>query len=304
MKLSKLCGNDAKDIAFLGRQQMLKLCHIKKSFKSKEVLKDVSFSVREGEIVCLLGNNGAGKTTIINCILRMIKTDEGSIFLDDKNIREYKNAEYFSKVNALLESSVNIYDYLTGRQNIDYFAGLMNMDKKDPKIQKYISLFELQEHIDKPAGEYSRGMQQKLALVIALMSSPQLLLLDEPTLGLDIKSKLSVIHILNEIIREEKIGVILTTHQMDVVQKLNSRILILKDGVVSEFDEKKYENDTTYSVSYLKDGLVVKEDVDGSFREIFDRYHSETEIIEIRKKEKDIEEIMAEVLDESDQGRI
>lgn len=283
---------------------MLKLCNIKKTFKNKNVLKDVSFSVKEGEIVCLLGNNGAGKTTIINCILRMIKTDEGSIFLDDKNIREYKNAEYFSKVNALLESSVNIYDYLTGRQNIDYFAGLMNMDKKDPKIQKYISLFELQEHIDKPAGEYSRGMQQKLALVIALMSSPQLLLLDEPTLGLDIKSKLSVIHILNEIIREEKIGVILTTHQMDVVQKLNSRILILKDGVVSEFDEKKYENDTTYSVSYLKDGLVVREDVDGSFREIFDRYHSETEIIEIRKKEKDIEEIMAEVLDESDQGRI
>lgn len=250
------------------------------------------------EIVCLLGNNGAGKTTIINCILRMIKADSGTILLNGRDIRKYTNAEYFSNVNALLESSVNIYDYLTGGQNIDYFAGLMNMDKKDSQIDKYIQLFGLEEAIDKPAGEYSRGMQQKLALVIALMSSPQLLLLDEPTLGLDIKSKLSVINALNEIIKTEKMSVILTTHQMDVVQKLNSRILILKDGVVSDFDKGQYEEKDLYSVSYVNHNLVEQAVVEGSFNEIYNQY-CKYEIVEIKKKERDIEELMAEVLDET-----
>lgn len=277
---------------------MLEIKNIKKSFGNKEVLRDVSFSVREGEIVCLLGNNGAGKTTIINCILRMIKADSGTILLNGRDIRKYTNAEYFSNVNALLESSVNIYDYLTGRQNIDYFAGLMNMDKKDSQIDKYIQLFGLEEAIDKPAGEYSRGMQQKLALVIALMSSPQLLLLDEPTLGLDIKSKLSVISTLNEIIKTEKMSVILTTHQMDVVQKLNSRILILKDGIVSDFDKEQYEERDLYSVSYINHNSVEKAVVEGSFNEIYNQY-CKYEIVEIKKKERDIEEIMAEVLDET-----
>ena len=277
---------------------MLEIKNIKKSFGNKEVLKDVSFSVGEGEIVCLLGNNGAGKTTIINCILRMIKADSGTILLNGRDIRKYTNAEYFSNVNALLESSVNIYDYLTGRQNIDYFAGLMNMDKKDSQIDKYIQLFGLEEAIDKPAGEYSRGMQQKLALVIALMSSPQLLLLDEPTLGLDIKSKLSVISTLNEIIKTEKMSVILTTHQMDVVQKLNSRILILKDGIVSDFDKEQYEERDLYSVSYINHNSVEQAVVEGSFNEIYNQY-CKYEIVEIKKKERDIEEIMAEVLDET-----
>lgn len=277
---------------------MLEIKNIKKSFGNKEVLRDVSFSVREGEIVCLLGNNGAGKTTIINCILRMIKADSGTILLNGRDIRKYTNAEYFSNVNALLESSVNIYDYLTGRQNIDYFAGLMNMDKKDSQIDKYIQLFGLEEAIDKPAGEYSRGMQQKLALVIALMSSPQLLLLDEPTLGLDIKSKLSVISTLNEIIKTEKMSVILTTHQMDVVQKLNSRILILKDGIVSDFDKEQYEERDLYSVSYINHNSVEQAVVESSFNEIYNQY-CKYEIVEIKKKERDIEEIMAEVLDET-----
>ena len=184
---------------------MLEIKGLKKSFKAKEVLKNLNLSINEGEIVCLLGNNGAGKTTLINCILRMLQADAGSIFLEGRDISTYKNEEYFSKVNALLESSVNVYDYLTGWQNIEYFSGLQNIDSGNEKIKTYISLFELKEAIHEAVGTYSRGMRQKLALLIALMSSPKLLLLDEPTLGLDIQSKLSVIQTLNTIIKTEKI---------------------------------------------------------------------------------------------------
>ena len=279
---------------------MLEIKGLKKSFKAKEVLKNLNLSIKEGEIVCLLGNNGAGKTTLINCILRMIQADAGSILLDGRDIFTYKNEEYFSKVNALLESSVNVYDYLTGWQNIEYFSGLLKLDSENEKIKTYISLFELEEAIHEAVGTYSRGMRQKLALLIALMSSPKLLLLDEPTLGLDIQSKLSVIQILNTIIKIEKISVLLTSHQMDVVQKLQSRILILKDGVVHEFDKTDYEDKDLYMVSFIKDNVPECDTVRGSFQDIYQSYYKKYEILEIRKKERDLEEILLEVFHETD----
>ena len=279
---------------------MLEIKDLKKRFKAKEVLKNLNFSINEGEIVCLLGNNGAGKTTLINCILRMMQADSGSILLDGRDIFTYKNREYFSRVNALLESSVNVYDYLTGWQNIEYFSGLLNIDSGNEKIKTYISLFELEEAIHEAVGTYSRGMRQKLALLIALMSSPKLLLLDEPTLGLDIQSKLSVIQILNTIIKTEKIAVLLTSHQMDVVQKLQSRILILKDGVVHEFDKTDYEDKDLYLVSFIKDNVPECDTVRGSFQDIYQSYYKKYEILEIRKKERDLEEILLEVFHETD----
>lgn len=279
---------------------MLEIKGLKKSFKAKEVLKNLNLSINEGEIVCLLGNNGAGKTTLINCILRMLQADAGSIFLEGRDISMYKNEEYFSKVNALLESSVNVYDYLTGWQNIEYFSGLQNIDSGNEKIKTYISLFELEEAIYEAVGTYSRGMRQKLALLIALMSSPKLLLLDEPTLGLDIQSKLSVIQILNTIIKTEKIAVLLTSHQMDVVQKLQSRILILKDGVVHAFDKTDYEDKDLYTVSYIKDSVMESDTIRGSFQDIYQSYYGKYEIMEIRKKERDLEEILLEVFHETD----
>jgi len=278
---------------------MLEIKGLKKSFKAKEVLKNLNLSINEGEIVCLLGNNGAGKTTLINCILRMLQADAGSIFLAGRDISTYKNEEYFSKVNALLESSVNVYDYLTGWQNIEYFSGLQNIDSGNEKIKTYISLFELEEAIHEAVGTYSRGMRQKLALLIALMSSPKLLLLDEPTLGLDIQSKLSVIQILNTIIKTEKIAVLLTSHQMDVVQKLQSRILILKDGVVHEFDKTDYQDKDLYMVSFIKDNVPECDTVRGSFQDIYQSYYKKYEILEIRKKERDLEEILLEVFHET-----
>ena len=279
---------------------MLEIKGLKKRFKAKEVLKNLNLSINEGEIVCLLGNNGAGKTTLINCILRMLQADAGSIFLEGRDISTYKNEEYFSKVNALLESSVNVYDYLTGWQNIEYFSGLQNIDSGNEKIKTYISLFELKEAIHEAVGTYSRGMRQKLALLIALMSSPKLLLLDEPTLGLDIQSKLSVIQTLNTIIKTEKIAVLLTSHQMDVVQKLQSRILILKDGVVHAFDKTDYEDKDLYTVSYIKDSVMESDTIRGSFQDIYQSYYGKYEIMEIRKKERDLEEILLEVFHETD----
>ena len=131
------------------------------------------------------------------------------------------------------------------------------------------------------------------------MLSPKLLLLDEPTLGLDIKSKNSVIDNLNHLVKEKGMAVILTTHQMEVVQKLNSRVLILKDGVVRNFSENVQDTALSYVVSYMKDGNIVEEEVEGEFSEVYNSY-SDKEIVEIVRKKKDMEEKVMEALDESD----
>ena len=175
---------------------------------------------------------------------------------------------------------------------------MSKIDSKSPEIEKYIDDFELREAINKPVGEYSRGMQQKLALIIALMQSPKLLLLDEPTLGLDIKSKNAVIDKLNQLVNEKKMAVILTTHQMEVVQKLNGRVLILKDGSVKVFSDIIEEEVSGYIVSYVKDGKIVEEFVEGNFSEVYDSFQDE-DIVEIVKKKKNMEEKVMEALDES-----
>ena len=157
----------------------------------------------------------------------------------------------------------------------------------------------MQSDIHKAAGNYSRGMQQKLALIIALMGSPKLLLLDEPTLGLDIESKLAVIEILKTVVQEEKIAVILTTHQMEVVQKLSGKIILLKDGKVITLDsvEKQIKN-SVYTISYIEKDQVKQVTVEGKFQDIYQRYSSK-DIVEIKKNEIDIEKIILEVLSEA-----
>ena len=105
---------------------------------------------------------------------------------------------------------------------------------------------------------------------------------------------------MNTIIKTEKIAVLLTSHQMDVVQKLQSRILILKDGVVDEFDKTDYEDKDLYIVSYIKDNKLESDAVRGSFQDIYQSYYGKHEIMEIRKKERDLEEMLLEVFHETD----
>lgn len=109
---------------------MLKIDRINKKYNEKHVLEDVSFVIKQGEIVTLLGANGSGKTTVINCILKMIKPNSGNILYMGKNIFNIKNKNYFKDISVLLESSSNVYDCLTGMQNIKYFCGLSRLNLK------------------------------------------------------------------------------------------------------------------------------------------------------------------------------
>ncbi|MDO4661622.1 MAG: ABC transporter ATP-binding protein [Tissierellia bacterium] len=284
---------------------MLEVKNITKKYDNKEVLKDVSFDVKNGEIVTILGKNGAGKTTILNSILKMIKIDSGEIIFDERNIFSLKNKQYFKDVSAVLESSVNVYNYLTGMENIEYFCGLSNIDlnKKENKdlVYKYAKLFKLEDDLYKKVDFYSRGMQQKLAIIIALVVKPKLLLLDEPTLGLDIESKWTMIDFIKKVVKENNISIILTTHQIEIVRSLNSRVVLLKDGKSYEYELIDFLTGfkDEYIITYIDDynNLVTKK-TDCSIKEIIEKY-KDYDIKEIRKVDMDIEKIVMEKLNES-----
>lgn len=161
---------------------MLKLEKIRKSFKNNLVLKDVSFTVDTGEVVGLVGLNGSGKSTIIRIISGLIIQDNGTIENDFKNI------------GVLLEGSRNIYHFLTVRENIKYFSILNNIEDAyvENFMNKYITLFGLEDKLDEEVGNLSRGMIQKVSIMILLAQNPDIIIMDEPTLGLDIISTIQI----------------------------------------------------------------------------------------------------------------
>ena len=282
---------------------MLEIKNVVKSFSDNVILNDISLSIEENGVVTLLGANGAGKTTLINCILKLYNVDSGKILFDGVNISDIKNSKYYSDVSVVLESSDNVYDYLSGMDNVKYFMGLSKIKYVDYKenLKHLLKLFELDKHMNKKVGNYSRGMRQKLAIIIALLSKPRLLILDEPTLGLDIKSKYNVLKILKEIIKSTKISILLTTHQTETIEMLDSKLLFLINGKI-----KKYENiesiltdDFEYEIKYFDECKNLKVEVfkNVSFEEIYKNFKN-FEIISIHKKEKNIEQVIMEKLDE------
>lgn len=274
---------------------MLEVCNLKKSFNNKKVLEDVNFKLKPGEIVCLLGKNGSGKTTIINCILKMLKQDSGHIFLDGLNIDEYDSKRYFSNISSLLESSINVYNYLTAMENIEYFSGLLDINIDYDYINFLLDIFSLSECKDKNVGTFSLGMRQKLAIIISLLSEPKVLLLDEPTLGLDIESKISIIKILKNLAINKNISILITTHQIDVVEKIKGRVILLKSGKIENFSLNKFKS--KFLLKYKYNSEIITREVDSDLIDILTNIKLEN-LIEISKLDVNLEDIVMEKLNE------
>lgn len=229
---------------------MLKLEKIRKSFKNNLVLKDVSFTIDTGEVVGLVGLNGSGKSTIIRIISGLIIQDNGIIENDFKNI------------GVLLEGSRNIYHFLTVRENIKYFSILNNIDDAyvEDFMNKYITLFGLEDKLDEEVGNLSRGMIQKVSIMILLAQNPDIIIMDEPTLGLDIISTIQIREIIQDIVEEKNKTVLIVSHDTKLLDSVADRILFLKDGKIEADIEKenlKLNKDSEYLVYYygMEDGL-------------------------------------------------
>ncbi len=201
----------------------------------------ISFSVRRHEVVGLLGPNGAGKTTTIKSICTILRPTSGEIWIDGADaIRNPRAA--LERVTAVLEGNRNIYWRLNVRDNLEFFAGLQGQSLRSVKsyIDELIELFNLKEKVKEQARTLSRGMQQKLAVACALVKRTPILLLDEPTLGLDVETSYELRWILKKMADEGQRTILLSSHDMNVVQDICERVIIINHGKIVVDD--KIEN--------------------------------------------------------------
>nr|WP_269189868.1 ABC transporter ATP-binding protein [Streptobacillus moniliformis] len=197
-----------------------------------------------------------------------------------------------------------MYYYMTGLENILYFGSLYGYSKEKilNNVNNWIDLFDLRDDINEKLSIYSRGMIQKLSIIIALINKPKLLLLDEPTLGLDVYSKRKMMDMIKILSEKENITIILTTHQMDIVEYLDSKLILLDKGevvYVGRIDDLKTKYTTKqYIVKYSIDDITYEEKIlKENFEEIYMYLKSKKvdEIYEIKKYEKSLEELILEM---------
>lgn len=237
-------------------QKVLELRNVSKKRGRVQVLKDISFSISRGEICGLVGKNGAGKTTLIKIITSMLFPDEGEIIIDGKNI-ETERKEVLQKVGAIVETP-EFYGYMTGRQNLNYIASMMENVTKD-KIEDVIKYSKLGAKINKKVKTYSLGMRQRLGLVQALMGNISLLILDEPTNGLD---PIGVVELKNtiKVLAEEKgVSVFISSHILSEIESICTKVVFIDEGKIAGV-EKIGRNSKASSVKnmFIKTNLPEK----------------------------------------------
>lgn len=191
----------------------------------------LNFSICKGEVVGLLGPNGAGKTTTIKCVCGLVTPTSGNIFMEGVNIIRHPTFG-MSKISAVLEGNRNVYWRLTPRENLAFFAGLQGISYRSVRsnIDKLIELFNLKDKENTQTRYLSKGMQQKLAVACAFIKQTDILLLDEPTTGLDVESSYELRQLIKNMAKEDNRTVLLSSHDMSVVESICERVIIINKG--------------------------------------------------------------------------
>lgn len=228
-----------------------------------EAVKDVSLSMSDGEVVGFLGPNGAGKTTTIKMIAGLIRPDTGSVRIDGED--PHSDPRTLRHVGAVLEGNRNIYWRLTPLENLEYFGVLKGLTIREARRRgmEFLEQFGLADKARTPVRLFSRGMQQKVALAVALVHHPRVLLMDEPTLGLDVEAAETVKELIRNNVREGR-AVLLTTHQLGVAEELSDRIAIIRKGSVVVHEGTEQLIDRFSGESYI---IEVEGEIDDARRE-------------------------------------
>ena len=213
---------------------MLKVNNLTKTFKNNTVVDNVTFQVKPGEIVGLLGENGAGKTTTLRMISTMLKISSGEAIVNGY-LASKEPIKVRKEIGILFGGDVGLYDRLTARENIKYFANLYGIDNKsaDERINELSKRFEMDEFIDKKVAKFSRGMKQKVSIARSIVHSPNVMLFDEPSTGLDVTAARTVHEFILKC-KEEGKTILFSSHSMAEVEKLCDRVVIINKGKLLE----------------------------------------------------------------------
>ena len=212
---------------------VLELKNVNKTFGKRKVIDNISLDVKEGEIYGFLGPNGSGKTTTIKMILRMIDLDSGEI-----RVNGYDTKKEFEKamecIGAIVENP-DMYKYMSGIDNLKLHARIRNIDQK--RIQEVLELVELKDRAKDKVGKYSLGMKQRLGLALTLLHKPKVLILDEPTNGLDPAGIKKLRDILKEISHKKGVAVFVSSHILSEMQLMCDKVAVIDNGKLMKVEE-------------------------------------------------------------------
>lgn len=214
---------------------VLEVKDVYKRLGKREVIKGISFSVKEGEIFGFLGPNGAGKTTTIRMLVGLIAQDKGTITIVGHDVqREREKA--LAGIGAVVENP-ELYTYLSGRENLMQIARIRKVSPLD--VEEVIDLVGLTDRIDDKVRKYSLGMKQRLGLAAALVAKPKLLILDEPTNGLDPTGILDFRRIVKRAARERNTAVFVSSHILSEVEQLCDTVAFINNGIIQSIESIK-----------------------------------------------------------------
>ena len=208
---------------------MLRIDHLTKKYGEKKAVDDLSLHIQKGEIYGFIGHNGAGKTTTIKACCGILAFDEGEIFIDGTSVKA--DPLTCKKKLAYIPDNPDLYEFLSGIKYLNFIADVFRVDKetREAKIKELADIFEITADLAQPVSAYSHGMKQKLAIIAAFIHSPELIIMDEPFVGLDPKAA----HILKQMMRkhcDEGGAIFFSTHVLEVAEKLCDKVAIIKQG--------------------------------------------------------------------------
>ena len=244
---------------------MLEIKSVNKDFGERKILKGIDLTVKNGEIIGLLGKNGAGKTTLIKCINQLYKF-EGSIRVNGITYEE-NPTDYLKSVGILLEPSY--YDYMTASENLRAYASLSGVRFQDveAEIKELLDIIGLGDAMEKKVKEFSFGMKQKLGVAMAFVKKPDVLVLDEPSIGVDPKGLDSMFEMLKTFAKRDNMAIIFSSNNLKEVQDISDKISFLKDGKIVETltTTEMLDLDNSYTITVRN---PISEQLDRNVRQI------------------------------------
>lgn len=210
---------------------ILKCEDLHKNIRSKEIIKGISFDIKEGEILGFIGPNGAGKTTTIKLLIGLQQLSKGTIHINGYDIQK-DFAKAIQRVGSIVENP-DLYMYMSGYNNLKLAANLYS-DVDKARIDEVVKLVGLENRIKDKVSKYSLGMRQRLGIAQAILHRPNLLILDEPTNGLDPEGMKQVRDLIAKLAKQEKMAVMISSHNLTEIESVCNKICIVQNGQILE----------------------------------------------------------------------
>lgn len=209
--------------------EIIKVRSVSKSFGNIKAIKDISFSIKKGEIFGILGPNGAGKSTIVNILNTLIKPDKGDVIIDEVNIRN--DGKNIKLIMGVVPQEISLYEELTAYENMMFWGGLYNIPKSELKenVNKTLEMVDLWNRKNDRITTFSGGMKRRINIACSLLHDPKILVLDEPTVGVDPQNRNHIYEVI-ERLNSEGMTIIYTTHYLEEAERFCKTIAIIDVG--------------------------------------------------------------------------